>query len=124
MSDLPETSAFKWTAARRRAAIALADGATQIEAAAEAEVTDRTIRLWLAEPDFSEEVDRLTLMTGLATRAARLRLAKKVISRLGTATDKDLLDWLKFAQSETTGAVNDFADRVAVALAGDHSPQG
>ncbi len=42
-----ESSSFKWTAPRRKAAFALADGATREEAAAEAEVTDRTIYTWL-----------------------------------------------------------------------------
>ena len=107
-----------------KAATALADGATQAQAAAEAEVTDRTIRLWLQEAEFAEEVDRLTLLTGMATRAARLRLAKRMIEKLGTQTEKDLLEWLKFAQSETTGAVSDLADRIAAALTGDHTAQG
>ena len=121
MSELPESSAFKWTAAKRKAAFALADGATQVEAAKEAEVTDRTIRLWLDEAPFAEEVDRLTLMTGLATRAARLRLAKRVAEKLGDRTEKDLLDWLKFAQSETDGVKLDLA-KLAAALGDDEAP--
>ncbi len=124
MTTFPKVSAFKWTPQRQRAALALADGATQEEAAREAEATDRTIRNWLADPAFAEEVDRLTLMTGLATRAARLRLAKRVAEKLGDKTDKDLIDWLKFLQSETTGAVNDFADRVAAAITADHHSEG
>lgn len=119
--SIPKTSVFKWTAAKERAAFALADGATQVEAAAEAEVTDRTIRLWLQEPDFSAEVDRLTLMTGIATRAARLRQAKRVIAKLGLTTDKDLLDWLKFAQSETDGVKLDLA-KLAAAFGADEAP--
>lgn len=121
MTEDPKTSGFKWTAARTKAALALADGATQVEAAQEAEVTDRTIRLWLQEPEFAAEVDRLTLMTGMATRAARLRLAKRVIERLGLATDKDLLDWLKFAQSETDGVKLDLA-KLAAAFGADAAP--
>lgn len=111
---LPQISAFKWTAAKERAAFALADGLTQADAAREAEVTDRTIRLWLQEPEFSAEVDRLTLMTGIATRAARLRFAKRIIEKLGTNTDKDILDWLKFAQSETDGIKLELTQLAAV----------
>lgn len=116
----PESSAFSWTVAKQKAAYALADGATQAVAAAAAEVTDRTIRSWLAIPEFAEEVDRLTLMTGIALRAARMRMIKQVVAKLGTETEKDLLDWLKFAQSETDGAVDDLADRIARALADDY----
>ena len=100
-------SAFAWTATREKAAIALANGYTQKEAAEIAEVTDRSIRNWLAEPEFIEEVDRLSLMTDIAARAERLRIAKRIIRQLQDSlvpTEKDLLDWLKYAQSETDGA--------------------
>ena len=117
MKNFPHASAFKWTPARRAAAAALADGKTQKEAAEVAEVTDRTIRLWLAEPDFSEEVDQLTLITGIAVRAERIRIAKRVINRLDDKTEKDLLEWLKFVQSETDGSRSDIADKLAALLA-------
>ena len=52
------------------------------------------------------------------------RMVKRVIVKLGINTNKDLLEWLKFAQSETTGAVSDLADRIAAALTGDHTAQG
>lgn len=118
---LPKTSGFKWTPARIKAAFALADGATQAVAAEEADVTDRTIRAWLSEPEFSAEVDRLTLMTGIATRAARLRVAKRIIERLAESTEKDLLDWLKFAQSETDGVKLDLA-KLSAALGANEAP--
>lgn len=61
------------------------------------------------EDPFREEVDRLSVMMGIASRAERLRIAKRVVRQRvkddGLITsDKDLLDWLKFAQSETDGA--------------------
>ena len=112
-------SAFSWTPQRNAAAAALAGGATQARAAQEAGVTDRTLRRWLADSDFVEEVDRLTLMTGIATRADRLRLAKRVLAQLEdpetgqVRTARDLLDWLKFAQSETDGVKLDLAALLA-----------
>lgn len=118
MSDLQKSAAFKWTPARIKAAFALADGSTREEAAKEAEVSERAIYLWLAEPEFSAEVDRLTLMTGIATRAARLRVTKRIIERLAERTEKDLLDWLKFAQSETDGVKLDLA-KLSAALGED-----
>lgn len=100
---------FKWTRKRDAAAQALARGYTQAEAASAARISDRTIRRWLEHPDFAAEVDRLTLMTDIATRAERLRLAMRAVRQRvrkdgSLLTEKDLLDWLKFAQSETDGA--------------------
>jgi len=100
-------SVFEWTDERCKAAVALAEGKTQEETAAEINVTDRTIRNWLADERFAAEVDRLSLMVGIASRAERLRLANRIIRQKvkgGIAeTEKDLLDWVKYAQSETDG---------------------
>ncbi len=102
------SSVFEWTKKREEAALSLAQGATQAEAAEIAGVSDRTIRNWLNAPEFSEEVDRLTLMTGIANRAERLRVVKRIIKQRVKdgefiLSEKDLLDWLKYAQSETDG---------------------
>lgn len=51
-------------------------------------------------------------MIGIASRAERLRFAMRVVRQKtkGTIeTDKDLLDWLKFAQSETEGVKLDLS---------------
>lgn len=102
-----KTPDFIWNEKRSRAALALARGLTQAEVAAEAEVTDRTIRNWLDQPEFSEEVDRLTLMTDVATRAERVRIAMRAVRQKVQGdtiqTEKDLLDWLRYVQSETSG---------------------
>jgi hypothetical protein len=47
-------------------------------------------------------------MIDISSRAERLRMAMRVVRQRTRAdgtleTDKDLLDWLKYAQSETTG---------------------
>lgn len=99
---------FKWTPGATAAALALAEGLTREQAAARADISERTLYRWLADEDFSAEVDRLTLMAGIASRAERLRIAQRVARQMigddGTIkTDRDLLDWLKYAQSETTG---------------------
>lgn len=91
----------------------LAQGYTQAEASAQSGITDRTIRRWLDELEFSVEVDRLSLMVGIASRAERLRIAMQVVRQKvrddGIQTERDTLDWLKFAQSETDGAKLDLA---------------
>lgn len=116
--ELPTDFRFEWTKERSQAAIMLAEGRTQLDVAAELEITDRTIRNWLAEPVFAAEVDRLSLMVGIASRAERLRLAMRVV-RARTKdsipeTEKDLLEWLKFAQSETDGIKLDLTKLAAL----------
>jgi hypothetical protein len=101
--DVRLESAFAWTEKREAVALLLAQGFTQEEAGQEAKVSDRSIRRWLLHPDFEAEVNRLSLMVGIASRAERLRLAMRVVRKKGEQTEKDLLDWLKFAQSETDG---------------------
>jgi transposase-like protein len=119
-------SDFQWTEKSSAAALALAEGQTRKEAAARADITDRTLYRWLNDPEFAAEVDRLSLMVGVASRAERLRLAQRVI-RQKTADDgmlstkADLLDWLKFAQSETDGIKLDLA-KLAAALGADAPP--
>ncbi len=82
MANARTVSTFDWTPKREKAAIALANGHTQKEIADSAEVNEKTIRRWLAEPEFIEEVDRLSLMTDIAARAERLRIAKRIIRQL------------------------------------------
>lgn len=95
---------FKWTSKRGEVAILLSQGYTIGETAHKTEVAERTIYNWKNNPAFAEEVDRLSLMTDIAGRAERLRLAKRIMRKLGVETNKDLLEWLKYAQSETDGA--------------------
>lgn len=99
-------SVFKWSEKSTQAAILLSQGLTQKEVAEKTGVTKRTIERWATDIDFSAELDRLSLMVGIASRAERLRLAMRVVRQKTEGeidTDKDLLDWLKFAQSETDG---------------------
>jgi len=116
------TSGFQWTTKKSAAAVALAEGHTQEEVATQQGVTDRTIRNWLAEIEFKQEVDRLSMMVGLASRAERLRITKRIVRERLEAdvlfrTGKDLLDWLKFAQSETDGAKSELATSLAELVA-------
>ncbi len=121
-------SAFKWTSRREKAALALAHGYTECESAEAAGVTDRTIRRWKSNLEFAAEVDRLSLMVGIAGRAERLRIAMRVIREKvqgeGVDTSKDLLDWLKFAQGETDGIRLDMASVVEEVLAMAAGGQG
>src|SRR5687767_12664340 len=103
-----QMSVFQWTPEKGRAAVLLAEGHTYKQVGAEIKKTEKTIYRWMQDIDFSAEVDRLTLMIGISSRAERLRLVKRVIRQKALSdtfliSDKDILDWLKFAQSETDG---------------------
>jgi hypothetical protein len=106
-------SAFRWTKNRERAAFCLAEGGKVREAAYSASVSERTVYRGLNNDEFQLEVDRLTHMTGVATRAERLRVAKRAVkARMENQypqTKADLLDWLKYLQSETDGVKLDMA---------------
>lgn len=99
---------FHWLPKREKAALALAEGQTQEAVAAATGVCRKTICNWLCVPEFAAEVDRLSSMVSIASRAERLRIAMRAVRQRvredGTIeTDRDVLDWLKFAQSETDG---------------------
>ena len=106
-------SDFKWTPKKEKAAVILAQGYTEQETAQQVGITDRTIRRWKKELDFITEVDRLSLMIGISSRAERLRIAMRVIRQKvkedKIETKQDIIYWLKFAQSETDGAKLDLA---------------
>lgn len=107
-------SDFEWTKNREEAALSLARGESFAETADIAGVAERTVYRWMNVPEFSEEVDRLSLMVEVASRAHRLRLANRVIRQFIkdneiVLTNKDILDWLKYAQGETDGVKLDMA---------------
>lgn len=98
----------------------LADGYTIEETAEAIGAGKRTVARWKTNPEFDQEVDRLSLMVGVANRAERMKIAKRMIRKLATKqvpTHKDLLEWLKYAQGETDGVKLDLT-----ALFEDDSP--
>ena len=118
---------FKWTIKKEKTALALANGFTQEEAAVQVGISSRTIRRWLNNAEFACEIDRLTHMVGIATRAERIRIAMRVVrGRMQHLTippsKRDLLEWLKYIQSETDGVKLDltslFEDALAMAGGG------
>jgi hypothetical protein len=114
-------SGFQWTPKRETAAVKFAEGCNAREVAQLVAVTDRTLRRWVADEEFSTEVDRLSLMIGIASRAERLRIANRVIREKIRGelidTQKDILEWIKFAQSETDGINLNLAQALAEAEA-------
>ena len=107
MSDVSRESRWKWDRKKVDAAILLAQGYLIKETAKTVGVSIKSITRWKQDDIFGAEVDRLSLMMGIASRAERLRIAQRVVREKmkdeKIETDKDLLDWLKFSQSETDG---------------------
>src|SRR5688572_10081550 len=99
---------FHWSSKRHKAALSLAGGQSQQAVAEVIGVCRKTICNWLCVTAFAAEVDRLSCMIDVSSRAERLRMAMRAVRQKvradGTVeTDKDVLDWLKYVQSETTG---------------------
>lgn len=106
--DYAMSTQFHWSSKRHKAALALAEGQSQQAVADGIGVCRKTICNWLCVTEFVVEVDRLSCMIDIASRAERLRIAMRVVRQRVRAdrtpeTEKDLLDWLKYAQGETTG---------------------
>lgn len=103
--DYPVITRFGWTPKRTAAALALAQGLSREQVASDVGTTRKTIYNWLRNADFAAEVDRLSLMVGIAARAERMRMTMRVVRQKvkgeTVETERDLLDWLRFAQSET-----------------------
>ncbi len=110
-------AAFRWTKRREQVALLLAQGYNQRETSEQTGISQRTVRRWYSKLEFAMEVDRLTLLTGISTRAERMRIVMQVVrQRVAEAegtefvlSKKDILEWLKFAQSETDGAKLDLS---------------
>lgn len=98
-------SPFRWTSYKRMAAELLAEGTTIKEVAKAVGKSERQVKRWNSDISFAEEVDRLTMTSGIATTAARLRMIKRAIAQFETdgklMTRKDLADWIKLAQDES-----------------------
>lgn len=102
---------IRWEHGAGEIALLLAQGYMLKEVARMMDISEQTIHNLKKHPDFLDEVDRLTLMTDIATKAHRLRLAKAAIRKfveerdgeIVIKTKADLLEWLKYAQSETDG---------------------
>jgi hypothetical protein len=63
--------------ARTKAALALAEGQSQQTVAEAIGVCRKTICNWLCVREFGAEIDRLSIMIGIASRAERLRVAMR-----------------------------------------------
>lgn len=99
-----------WSGLASEIVVHLAAGLSDTETAKLLDTNRMAIWRLRQIPEFMEELDRLTMMTGAAQRAERMRTVKRIIARLerqaleSNKIGDTLLDYLKFAQSETDGA--------------------
>ena len=68
-------------------------------------VGEATIYRWMSDEEFRCELDRLTFITGMAVKAARVRAIKRLIrSRMDEDevldSKRDVLDWIKLLKEE------------------------
>lgn len=97
---------FRWTKQASDCVLLLAQGHTIEETSELCGKSVRQIYRWKRDIEFLSELDRLSLMVLAASKAERLRITNRMVKKLtreGRPTTKDLLDWLKYAQSETDG---------------------
>ena len=119
-STVAKMSQFEWSEAKSNAARGLADGKTQQQVADECGINRKTVQRWLQDPEFSYAVDELTILTGISLRAERLRITKRIIRQMvkddqEIKTEKDVLEWLKYAQAETNGS--DILEQLVASIA-------
>jgi len=97
-----------WTEELSRAAVMLAEGYPLQTVADEVGVQRTTIWRWRQHPEFAMEVDKLTLMYGLASKAERMRLINQAAKQMVSEEKIDLsgvtfLDLIKEARMQTEG---------------------
>jgi len=100
-------NAVFWTRKKIAAAQELALGYIYREVAEKVGVKERTIKRWMAIPEFRSKVVELSLEAGVACKAFRLQLinraVRQYVNEAGIKTGRDVLDWLKEARLETDG---------------------
>jgi transcriptional regulator with XRE-family HTH domain len=115
---------FLWDERREQAAILLAQGYSKKEICEKVEIHESTLWRWEQEDSFSEEVDNLSLMYGLASKAHRTRLLNQAIrQKINNKTGQiDLsgvtfLDLIKEARMQTEGLKLDILNTLIPAFA-------
>ena len=100
---------FEWTQKRSDAAIMLATGKKKTEIIEELGIGRTTLFRWTNNPEFSLEVDKLTLMHGLASKAYRMRMIQEAADDFKKTdgswdvTGFSLLDLIKEARMQMEG---------------------
>ena len=121
-----------WDEQKTQAAILLAQGYNHGVVSEEVNCNRTTIWRWMQNEEFAKEVDKLSLMYGVASKAHRMRLINQAIRQFidenGTLDtgDDTLLDYLKEARQQIEGVKLDIISQLtAIAqTAGSVEPSG
>ena len=107
---------MKWTKKKNAFVEMAAEGEKIVDIARKLDMSIHTAYHWNENPVIREEINRLSLMFGIASKAERVRIAKRVVRQklLGdhVRTKKDILDWLKYVAKETEDVHLHFADLI------------
>lgn len=122
------SSPFAWNPRRAQAAVDLANGYTWSQVEDRVGISETQLWRWTRHPEFSAEVDRLSLLAGVAGKAARVRLLKSAINQQISEdgkidTKKDILDWLKLLRDEMSGLEERALDQLFEQLTGHAGEQ-
>ena len=102
-------SDFEWNEQRNQVALMLATGYTIKEAADAVGVTDRTVYNWKRSEEFIQEIDRLAVTHGAASKSYRMQLLNRMIRAFIRENgdielhDESLLDLIKEARMQSEG---------------------
>lgn len=130
MSITDDKGRFIWNDLRSEVATMLAQGYEKTYIAEQVGISRITIYTWLKYPEFEEEVDRLSLMLGAASKAYRLRLINKAIRQFEEENGKlelngsTLLDYLKEARMQAEGVRLGIISELATIIEEDASLTG
>ena len=121
-SILDKHGRFNWTDDRTIAAVKTAEGWGKAAIEAEYGISGSTIWHWEQYDEYSKEVDKLSLMYGMASRAYRVRLLNKAIrQKIDESGNIDLdgvsfIDLIKEARMQTEGVRLDILSQIIAAI--------
>ena len=73
---------YEWTDVKEKCAIKLAMGMKKTDIARQLSISRQSIYSWLEDVEFAQEVDRLSVMYGLASKAERMRIINAAARQL------------------------------------------
>jgi AraC-like DNA-binding protein len=121
---------IEWTPEQGGAAELLAEAYTVEEVADRVGVSPRTIHRWKANPEFAMEVDRLSLISGLSSKAERARTIMKAARNFQNedgslnTSGNTLLEYLREARMNVDGIRLDLQTAIAALDAENSSVAG
>jgi len=114
-----QNNVFQWTQAQSDAAVMLATGTPKKHIIEQLGIARTTLWNWEQNPVFSIEVDKLSLMHGLASKAYRMRMIQEAVKSFKNKDDSwnttgtTLLEWIKEARMQMEGVSLNIVSQLA-----------